>query len=166
MRILLAMLSCVAMLATGSAASADDSSEEAAVRNVFSAFRQAWDQPGMPGFETLFTEDADFVVITGKWLKGRDEIVSYHRELLRTTYAGSHSIPYSVTARFLTSEIAVAHVASGARYMRDGKEQMRTGLSTATLVKRNGKWLITAFHNTLTSGPGALLPTPPPARSQ
>jgi hypothetical protein len=57
MRILLAMLSCVAMLATGSAASADDSSEEEAVQNVFSAFRQAWDQPGLPGLETLFTKD-------------------------------------------------------------------------------------------------------------
>jgi uncharacterized protein (TIGR02246 family) len=135
MRILLAVLSCVAMLTTGSVASAADSSEEESVRNVFSAFRQAWDQPGMPGFGTLFTEDADFVVITGKWLKGRDEIVSYHHDLLRGKYAGSRTMPYSVTVRFLTSEIAVAHVATSARYMHDGKEETRTGLATATLVK-------------------------------
>jgi uncharacterized protein (TIGR02246 family) len=146
----------MAMLATCSVTMADTAKDEEAIRNVFSAFRHSWDQPGMPGFETLFTEDADFVVITGRWLKGRDEIVRYHRELLRSAYAGSRSLPYSVTVRFLTTEIAIAHVAAGARYMRDGQEQTRTGLSTATLVKRNGQWLVAAFHNTLTSGPGAL----------
>jgi uncharacterized protein (TIGR02246 family) len=150
------LLSCVAMLVTCSVTMADTANDEEAIRTVFSTFRHSWDQPGMPGFETLFTEDADFVVITGKWLKGRDEIVSYHRELLRGTYAGSRTLPYSVTVRFLTTEIAICHIATGARYMRDGKEQVRTGLATATLVKRNGQWLVTAFHNTLTSGPGAL----------
>jgi uncharacterized protein (TIGR02246 family) len=161
MRFLLAILGCVTMLWMPDATKADTSNDEAEIRNVFSSFKKSWDQPGMPGFEALFTEDADFVVVTGKWLKGRDEIVSYHRELLRGTYAGSRSLPYSVTVRFLTREIAIAHVASGARYMRNGKEQIRTGLATAALVKRGGRWLITAFHNTLTSGPGALSPVPP-----
>jgi hypothetical protein len=57
----------------------------------------------------------------------------------------------SVTVRFLQPNIAIAHVASGATYMADGKEQKRTGLGTATMVKINGKSLIAAFHNTLTS---------------
>jgi uncharacterized protein (TIGR02246 family) len=156
MKCLLPMLSCMAILVTCSVTMADTANDEEAIRKVFSDFRHSWDRPGMPGFEKLFTEDADFVVITGRWLKGRDEIVSYHRELLRGTYAGSRSLPYSVTVRFLTPEIAIGHIANGARYMRDGKEQTRTGLSTATLVKRDGQWLITAFHNTLTSGPGTL----------
>ena len=36
----------------------------------------------MPGFSDLLSEDTDFVVITGKWLKGRSEIVTYHKALL------------------------------------------------------------------------------------
>jgi hypothetical protein len=44
---------------------AGDSSDEQAVRDVFAAFSASWNQPGMPGFGDLFTEDADFVVISG-----------------------------------------------------------------------------------------------------
>jgi uncharacterized protein (TIGR02246 family) len=162
MKFRMAMLGCLAMLSTcGATRAADAGTDEAAIRAVFTSFTRSWDQPGMPGFEALFTADADFVVITGRWLKGRDEIVRYHRELLQGTYAGSRSLPMSATVRLLTSDIAVAHVASGARYTRDGVEYLRTGLATATLVKREGRWLITAFHNTLTSGPGALSPGSP-----
>lgn len=114
----------------------------------------------MSGFGDLFAEDADFVVITGRRLTGRKEIVSYHRELLESRYKGSRSQPMKVeTLRFLTPNIAVAHVASGASYMENGTEFTRTGRATATLVKVEGKWHITAFHNTLTSGPGALTPS-------
>jgi mannose-6-phosphate isomerase-like protein (cupin superfamily) len=44
-------------------------------------------------------------------------------------------------------------------------EEKRTGLGTATMVKVNGKWLIAAFHNTLTSGPGYAF-SPAPASPQ
>jgi uncharacterized protein (TIGR02246 family) len=158
MKSLITMLGCLAMLTTCGVTRADTGTDEAAIRGIFTSFTKSWDQPGMPGFEALFTEDADFVVITGRWLKGRAEIVRYHRELLQGVYAGSRSLPPSTTVRFLTSDIAIAHVASGAHYTRDGAEHVRTGLATATLVKRGEKWLITAFHNTLTSGPGALSP--------
>lgn len=154
----IAMLGCLAMFSACETTCADTATDEAAIREVFAAFTRSWNQPGMPGFEALFTEDADFVVITGRWLKGRDEIVRYHRELLRSVYAGSHSLPPSATVRFLTPDIAITHVATGARYTRDGAEHVRTGLATATLVKRDGTWLITAFHNTLTSGPGVISP--------
>jgi uncharacterized protein (TIGR02246 family) len=160
MRILVVTLGCMAMLSMGEVTWADAKTDEAAIEDVYANFQKSWDQPGMPGFDKLFTEDADFVVITGKWLKGRAELVSYQRELLQGVYAGSRSLPRSLTVRFLTPDIAIAHCTLGARYTRDGKEQVRTGLSTATLVKRNGNWLITAFHNTLTSGPGALVPGP------
>jgi len=158
MKILIATLGCLAMLLTCEITRAGAETDEAEIREIFASFTKSWDQPGMPGFEALFTEDADFVVITGKRLKGRTEIVRYHRELLQSAYAGSRSLPMSATVRFLTPDVAIAHVTSGARYTRDGSEHVRTGLATATLVKREGKWLITAFHNTLTSGPGALSP--------
>ena len=49
---------------------------------VVTEFAQSWNQTGMPGFSDLLSEDTDFVVITGKWLKGRSEIVTYHKALL------------------------------------------------------------------------------------
>ena len=160
MRPFVAVAICV-LLSIGTARAAETTAEEAAIKEVFASFARSWDTPGLPGFEELFTEGADFVVITGKWLKGRDTIVSYHRELLKRHYAGSKQLPQVVTVRFLTPTIAIAHLASGANYVQDGQPKTRTALATATLVKEHGKWLIDAFHNTLTTGPGALLPTNP-----
>jgi uncharacterized protein (TIGR02246 family) len=136
--------------------------DDAAIRAVFAQFSTIWNRPGMPGFEELFAEDADFVVVTGRRLTGRAEIVTYHRELLNSLYKGSQSLPMKIESlRFLTRDIAIAHVTSGASYVQDGKEHTRTGRATAMLVKQKERWLITAFHNTLTSGPGALVTKPP-----
>jgi hypothetical protein len=55
----------------------------------FDAFRDDWNGPGFPNLETLLKPNADFVVVTGKWLKGRESIVAYHRRLLQTFYAGT-----------------------------------------------------------------------------
>lgn len=153
------MVATLALLVLGFAAQTSErpAAEEAAIRQVFVDFRQIWDEPGMPGFEDLFTEDADFVVITGRWLKGRTEIAAYHRELLKTVYASSKSLPGTTEAiRFVRPDIAITHGEGGATFELDGKTVTRTGRSTAVMVKQDGVWRITAFHNTLTSGPGAL----------
>jgi uncharacterized protein (TIGR02246 family) len=75
-------LICALVCAGICLSAAGDSSDEQAISDVFAAFSASWNQPGMPGFGDLFTEDADFVVISGKWMKGRNEIVSYHKDLL------------------------------------------------------------------------------------
>jgi hypothetical protein len=98
-------------------------------------------------------------------MKGRQEIVSYHKALLEKNYNGSRSFMDSVTIRFLQPDVAIAHVATGATYIANGVEQKRTGLGTATMVKTNGKWLIAAFHNTLTLGLGYTF-SPAPASEQ
>ncbi len=83
---LLAFLAATASVNPALATRADD---EAAVRKVFDAFRDDWNGPGFPNLETLLKPNADFVVVTGKWLKGRESIVAYHRRLLQTFYAGT-----------------------------------------------------------------------------
>jgi hypothetical protein len=86
MQSLSAIFVCAAVMFAGSVVTSAEINpkEEAAVRGVVSNFAESWNRPGMPGFSDLFTDDADFVVITGKWLKGRTEIVSYHKNLLET----------------------------------------------------------------------------------
>ena len=133
---------------------ADRPTDEAAVKGVFAAFRDDWNTPGFPGLETLLVPNADFVVVTGKWLRGRDAIVSYHRDLLKTFYAGSRLTVDDVTVRFTDDQHAVAHIASGVEYTEKSKPVRRPSLATATLDKINGVWLIDTFHNTITGGPG------------
>jgi uncharacterized protein (TIGR02246 family) len=157
MQSLSAVFVCAVVLAGSVATGAQiDAKEEAAVRSVVSNFAESWNRPGMPGFSDLFTDDADFVVITGKWLKGRIEIVSYHKDLLESYYKGSHLTPDAVTVRFLQPDVAVAHANWVVSYTKDGQEQKRTALMTLAFTKQVGKWQIAAAHNTLTGGPGAM----------
>lgn len=145
---------------------AQKSSEEKAIKDVFTAFVNSWNQVGMPGFQDLFTEDAEFVVITGKWLKGRTEIASYHRELLQNKYNASHLKMETARIRFVKADVAIAHVVGEVTFTVDGKEQIRTGLVTATMVKMDGKWLISAIQNTQTAGLGYNWGTPPGSSQQ
>jgi uncharacterized protein (TIGR02246 family) len=159
------VLLCVLICISSCIAVAQDSTDLKAIKGIFTEFSASWNQPGMPGFDDLFTEDADFVVITGKRLKGRSEIASYHRDLLGKNYNASHLNMHAETVRFVKPDIAIAHVVGAVTYMADGKEQERTGLATATVVRVKEKWRITAFQNTLTSGPGYSW-GPPPTTSQ
>jgi ketosteroid isomerase-like protein len=52
--------------------------DELAVRKILSDFAATWNANDMGAFGQLFATDADFVVITGKLLKGRSEIQGYH----------------------------------------------------------------------------------------
>jgi hypothetical protein len=67
MQFLSAVFVCTVVLGGSVAPRAQiNAKEEAAVRGVVSNFAESWNRPGMPGFSDLFTDDADFVVITGK----------------------------------------------------------------------------------------------------
>lgn len=150
----MAAIVAASVLAVPSPATAGDTPDAAAVQKLFEAFNASWNTPGMPGFENLFVTDADFVVITGKWLRGRDEIVSYHRELLSTLYKGSHQFIEQIIVRFPDERTAIAHVSWGADIAVESKPVRRTALGTVTLQKVQGRWFIQSVHNTLTSGPG------------
>ena len=165
MRYLPKVVICTIMLAVSCVASGGDKADEQAIKSVVAGFARSWNLPGMPGFADLFTEDADFVVISGRWLKGRDEIVHYHRDLLADVYKGSQLVADATTIRFLRSDsrgasglrqmgIAVVHTAWGVTYTKDGKEQKRTSLAVLIFAKAQGQWRIAAVHNTQTGGPG------------
>ena len=127
--------------------------DEQVIRTIVGDFAKSWNTPGMPRFEDLFTQDADFVVISGKWFKGRDAIVSYHKGLLANFYKGSRLSPENVLVRFLSPTVAVAHVDWKSSYTENGKQEEQTALMTLMLTKADGTWKIAAAHNTLTGGP-------------
>ena len=153
----------ILLLATANAvtARAHKPDDDAAIRGVFTAFRDDWNTPGFPRLETLLMRDADFVVVTGLWLKGRDAIVAYHRDLLRTYYAGSRLIVDEVRVRLVDDHHAIAHLASTVQYKEDGHAIHRSSLATVTMAKSGGAWLINTFQNTITDGPGYMFgPSP------
>jgi len=149
------VLVAVALLALTSPANGQAATEEQAIRKVITDFVEAINRSDIKAFEALFTDDADFVVITGRYLKGRSEIVTYHAQLFTSSFKGSHLDITSTDVRFLRPDVAIARVGTK-RTENEGKE-MRTSFPIFVLTRRADKWLITAVQNTLTSGP----PIPP-----
>jgi uncharacterized protein (TIGR02246 family) len=125
--------------------------EVQAIHQVITEFVGAINRGDTKAFAALFTEDADFVVVTGKYLKGRSEIVTYHTGLSTGDFRGSYLEVTSVVVRFLRDDVAVARVAT--KRTKNGGKQLRTSFPMLVLTKQDPVWLITAVQNTLTSGP-------------
>lgn len=147
MTILLMVLSLLSWPAQKSAAGND----EAAVRDVVRQYVDARERIDPKAVEQLFTSDADQLVSSGEWRKGREAVV-------RGTMASSSSTGGKRTitvesVRFIASDVAIAD----GRYELTGLAGGATRSMWTTLVlKRIGKeWRITAIRNMLPAAPAA-----------
>lgn len=125
------------------------SADEAAIRNVLATLSEAWNKADVTAFASVFTEDVDYVTFMGTHLKGIPENVKAHQQLWNSTFMKGSRLEGEVKdVRFLNETTAIVH-AVGAVKLRWQKKAPtnRLSISTNVLVKRNGQWLITAFHN-------------------
>jgi uncharacterized protein (TIGR02246 family) len=100
--------------------------------------------------------------VVGWWWKGRAEIESKLTAAYAVAFRHSTLTIDDVQVRFVTPEIAIAHVRwsmEGAR-TPPGIPEPRHGIQTQVLQKRNLGWRIAAFQNT-NSMPEMPFPTGP-----
>ena len=95
--------------------------------------------------ETLFVDDADQLVSSGEWRKGRDQLVA---GMLRSSQGnpGDRSIEVE-TVRFLDADTAILD----ARYeiAASGGNAARRMWSTFVARRERGEWRIAAIRNML-----------------
>ena len=99
----------------------------------------------------LYLRRGDCVNIVGWWWKGRAEIERELTDAYVYVFKESTLTVTNVDIRFLTPDVAVAHVRwtmTGAK-TPTGLPVPQQGLQTHVLQKQNGQWLIGAFQNTL-----------------
>jgi uncharacterized protein (TIGR02246 family) len=58
---------------------APDSTDEAAVHDVYRRLMEGWNQNSGAAFAAVFTDDGDLVGFDGQHLKGRAQIASFHQ---------------------------------------------------------------------------------------
>jgi len=129
---------------------ADDGQDETEIRNLETRQQEAWNRHDAKAYAELFTEDGDVVNVVGWWWKGRPEIEKKLAAAYAYVFRESTLTITEVHVKFLTSQIAVAHVRwsmVGAR-TPEGIPEPRQGIQTQVLQKQAGKWLIAAFQNT------------------
>ena len=149
MRAQFAILCCIAFTASLVGQTRSGNGDEAAIRQVVAKYVDAREKIDPKSVEELFTSDADQLVSSGEWRKGRDAVVSGTMASSRNS-GGKRSITVE-SVRMLSSDVAIA----------DGRYEL-TGLAggasrsmwTTLILKRSGKeWRIAAIRN--------MLPAPP-----
>ena len=147
--LLLTLTLSAAALGQTSAAKPDSQGadgDEAAVRAVVKSVEDAWNAHDGKAFAAPFAADADYVVVNGAYLKGREAIEGGHTHIFSTAYKESRNAATIKAVRFLRPDVAVAHVEWNME-VSPGGEKARA-LNTMVMTKDGGKWSIAAFHNT------------------
>jgi uncharacterized protein (TIGR02246 family) len=140
--------------ANSQAHAAATSAEDAAIRDVIRKYVDARERRDAQGVEALFTADADQLVSSGEWRKGRPEVV-------KGTIASSQS---SGGTRTITVE-SVRVIAPGVA-IADGRYEIaglangatRSMWTSFTLARAADGWRIAAIRNMLPA------PLAPPGR--
>ena len=124
---------------------AQSSGDETAIREVVKKYVDARDRKDPQAIEALFTSDADQLVSSGEWRKGRPEVV---RGTLASSQAmgGKRTITVE-SIRFVSPGVALA----------DGRYEIAAGAggdsrkmwTTLLLTRSSGSWHIAAIRNML-----------------
>ena len=127
---------------------ASGNAEEAAVRNFVLEEIERWNSNG-PLDAERYTTDSDYVDVNGAWLKGfaarKNKSNSARLRNSRITLIDLH-------IRFVRPDVAIVHQThdmSGKRGPNGEELPTERQLSTRVLVKERGKWVQTAFQNTI-----------------
>ena len=120
--------------------------DEAAIRENVKQLETGWNTKSGALFAKPFAEDADYVIINGRHIKGRNIIGVAHQQIFDTIYKDTMITLTVEQIRFLRPDVAVAHVSGH----RDGPRQELAGDAFITLVltKEKSGWTIAAFQNT------------------
>jgi uncharacterized protein (TIGR02246 family) len=128
-----------------------ENDDESAVRNVLAEYTVSWNRHDTAAVGRLFTENCDYVNIAGIHWKGAQEIVQRQGELFQNRSKTAVRTLTGIEVRFQTPDVALVHatwdVTGRSRPAGEAVPVLKE-ITTMTMVKTNGKWLITAFQDT------------------
>jgi uncharacterized protein (TIGR02246 family) len=126
----------------------NSSADEARVRQVVQQIQEGWNAHDGKGFAAPFAADADYVVVNGMKLKGREAIEKGHTEIFATIYKDSHNVGAVKSVRFLRPDVAVVHVEWNLEFRTGGETAKAHAISTMVMTKEGDKWSVAVFQNT------------------
>lgn len=144
----------VLVLITGLIFAQNRTKDEAAINKQVDAMIYSWNNHNYDDLKNYTTENTDWVNVVGMWWKGRKESQYAHQMVHNTIFKTTIMEKKSVAIRFVTKDVAIAHIvlhtSGGDVPLPDGRKQEPTdGLATLVYVKQNGKWLMTAGENVI-----------------
>lgn len=134
------------------AQTANRAEDENAIRRICLERIKGFNKTHEPPLAAEFTPDADFVNVYGMWRKGAAEIEARQGERMKTVLKEAKMTLLDLRIRFIRPDVAIAHQThemSGMLSPDGQKMPPHRERSIRVLVKEQGKWLTTAFHNTI-----------------
>ena len=124
------------------------SRDETDVRQIVQQVQDGWNAHDSKAFAAPFAADADYVVVNGMQIKGREAIEKGHIGIFTTIYKDSRNIATIKSVRFLRKDVAVVHIEWNLEFTVGGETRKGHALNTMIMTKDKGKWSIAAFQNT------------------
>ncbi len=117
---------------------------------TFAALERAWNSADGAAYGAPFAEDADFVNVRGEHHRGGPQYIGQaHQGIFDSVYAGS-SVRYEVrTARHLAPNVVLAVAGATLNAPSGPLKGVNDARITVVMTEADGRWAITAFHNTL-----------------
>jgi uncharacterized protein (TIGR02246 family) len=131
---------------------ASHTKDEAAIRAIVQQIQDGWNAGDGKAFAAPFAEDADYVVVNGMQVKGRDLIASGHQRIFDTFYKNSKILGSVKSIRFIRPDVAIVHIEWSLEFTENGTPRKNKSLNSQLITKENGRWSIAAFHNTSIAG--------------
>ncbi|HEU4596579.1 MAG TPA: SgcJ/EcaC family oxidoreductase [Pyrinomonadaceae bacterium] len=136
----------VAAQASGQPSGSDD---DAAIRENVRQLEAGWNSKSGALFAKPFAEDADYVVINGLHIRGREAIGAGHQQIF-DSFMKETTLALTVKqTRYIRPDVAVVHVGAHLKAPK-AAEGAREADAAITLVmsKEKSGWQIVAFQNT------------------
>jgi uncharacterized protein (TIGR02246 family) len=124
--------------------------DEKGIKQVLTAFVEAWNHHDAKAFSLVFAEDADFTNVRGMSAHGRAEVEKFHAPRFATKFKDSNQKIAEIKIRFITPDVAAVDARwemTGAKGP-DGQDiPLRKGLLNFIMTRSSGQWLIMIMHN-------------------
>ncbi|TQM79307.1 uncharacterized protein (TIGR02246 family) [Saccharothrix saharensis] len=125
--------------------------DTAGVAEAIEVFISGWNDHDLVRHFSVFAEDADFVDVVGRRMRGRAEIFADQSARHAQRFAESSVRTLDLDIRMLREDVALAHYRwemVGDRGPDGSGTGVRRGIFTFTLCRESGAWLVVAAHNT------------------
>lgn len=122
--------------------------DETAIKQLVQQVQDAWNAHDGAAFSAPFAADADYIVVNGMKIKGRDEIEKGHTRIFTTIYKDSQNTATVKGIRFLRADVALVHVEWNLKFTAGGEKRNARAINSWVVTKDNGKWSIASFQNT------------------
>ncbi len=124
------------------------SADETAIKQLVQQVQDGWNAHDGAAFSAPFAADADYVVVNGMKIKGRDEIEKGHTRIFTSIYKDSRNVAGLKGIRFLRPDVAIVHLEWSLEYSAGGEKKNARAMNSWVVTKDNGKWSIASFQNT------------------